>query len=76
MTPKELLETCAHQTSIGLSFVTLTIPMRRTTSNRVRVMPGVMGHVVGSTDKRLVVSCQVRDVVRALEKVMLGSADD
>ena len=70
MTPLELLREAKAQNAQGLPFMILTIPRRRRTGHRVQVLPGVLGHVVGGDLDRFVVSVQIRDVLRCLEKVM------
>ena len=78
MTPIELLNECKRVDAQGLTRMILTIPRRRggrLRSNRVRIMPGVLGNVVGSLgDGRLMVDVAIADVVLALAHAMGAAA--
>lgn len=68
-----LLKACEHAVKHGLSFVVLVKRCKRPPRNydRVRILPGVIGRVVGSQKRgEYFVSAPVEALVRALERVM------
>ncbi len=73
MKPLELLAECKRVHDQGLTRMILTIPRRRRRlmSNRVRIMPGVVGTVCGGHGDRLHVWVEIDHVVRALERAMV-----
>lgn len=67
MTPVDLLDACEMAKGQGLGWLTLTVPYRHH-RGRIRLLPGVLARVVGSTDKVLIVSVESALITRYLIK--------
>lgn len=70
MMPTDLLDYCERQAQLteNLRFITVTIPSRRRRGERVNVIPGLLGRVLGDADGRMICSIAVADVRRWIEK--------
>jgi hypothetical protein len=71
MKPIELLDQCARSREQGLSWITLVMQRKQPPrGERVRVLPGLFGHLLSCTDRGVVVSVKVDDTIRWLTKHM------
>lgn len=72
-----LLQYCRRTAEQGLAHVMLVKTCkRRPRTNNVRVLPGCMGRVVGSTAPgKYLVDVPLKDLVAALERVMISTSD-
>lgn len=71
-----LLTECRRVLEQGLTFIVLvkTYQRRPRSCDRVRVMPGVIGRIIGSQSRgQYIVSVKCVDLVAALERVMLAT---
>lgn len=78
MTVEELRAECARRKALGLKYVPLVVPRKREPRGchpRIRVVPGVMGEMVGSQqssrDPKMtdcIVMVLIADIERALAK--------
>ncbi len=74
MTFAELQAECTRVRAQGLTFMCCVMPSKRRRSNRIRVLPGVMGRVVGSqVSGTVIVSVEIAAVERYLDWVNWGA---